>query len=1497
MEELMVHVKAKEPWAMCLFGKNGLEKIGMLSDNDLHDSRDNWREKMPDINDYCASMLGQILEASREDYPEALYIMGLFFEKGIIVDADIEKAFEYFSNALEVGFIHAAYKIGTIGLEGVLGEPNLDTVKELYEMYLDRLMAKLDGNFTDTEDGIDINSLGTRVVWKEVLQFLGKSDDDLKALGEAIGYGTAIDEFYKLFPEKEKEHKANQEEDDYDSAVIKANAVDAYSFFDKKYEIFDNEVNFAQMAHLFNGLGEEWAHEFREEFDSNFKTAEEALKGVGELSSNYLLKGIRYCVEYLTEKSLYTYDESAFYERAMEFPVLDEWSENFQTLVAEYKSIEIEADTQKAYREMRKNARARMIGGGFGFGGFVTGAITATIFNCATGILHSGINAIGNSITDAKAKSKKEQLFETLGNKFETEMSVALSNLGYILMIILHEEDMMTFRYPNEEQLNKFHALFTNLQNDRIPAKDVPDTFIKLLELNPYDKELYKWYLEKHGDSEELCRLADVLCINLNEIKDLILSDAIGKYFDDIVNKHTHEMDLQPIVDELDEVLSLSKKDRKRLGYKEKCDAEEAIRDVKKQVNKEIKDSEKAYAKRLEEGIIVENPVKIDKDKILELLNNAKNEKGKVSDIVFEQSDKDYVETVYYMSEKMGTDFRGEDIILCFYGKDSFDLYNFIMLITNQNTYVYGELEQLTKFTLKTNVIKGLGYYFEQGLFFNTSIVTIETFDGNIEVKNCKLGDTNTKRTIELLNMIIPLVNPASELEQICLGYENTDISGCNDILKKIDESSCEESLKDKYREIVGKKLDELEKLETERKEREARTYLGVLYDTLEERNKAENDDTTLKAIYEKAEKENAHEALVKAKEQISQYKYSIKSIWENYCNKVEGLIDIFEDRELDSMLRTVENDREKLIILKGDIEKLSFDTKRVEGFQSIIDKQIVECERKTLKEMFNKALNDRDALIKLKTDISALDFDEKLKKDEQQHVEEEIKNFEKRQLEELVKNLANLDDVGCERLLNDISQLPFDSELIKKYSDRILAQKDAYQRGKVQDLLSGLDDFTTQKCDEIKEQIASLNYSSEITAEYFDVLARRREDAVNEDEWLIRLENLSDNTYEELEALYEEVASNVKNKKANDKFKHRIHKAYYDKFTAMLGSDRKVLEDYVRTVSGPNKNAQIMDWDGKLPIIGDKASFYIVQYSSAMEQYFYYILRDKISFSVKGTKYEWALSNIVRFEYKKSLFGANLIVVKKDGTQNIPVPKDKIEFHANGLNNILSILSKSFASTDKVQISNNTNSEGVANSNSNLESNIDVNVPAQTDLRNALNAIFKPIFDATISSKISQKSIKGLMIAQGEEVLFTHDSTLFQSGKEGFAITDKGIYYRLANQNQAHVIRYDTIKNAKEIKWTNDSHTVLEYDGLVLIYTVMTNRHLLLDAFIKLQRYLNGEDLGAILSGVASAPNQSVMQDSNKSDNTAEFIFCSKCGNKMPSGSAFCSKCGNKLV
>jgi len=210
MKELMVHVKAKEPWAMCLFGKNGLERIGMLSDNDLHDSRDNWRKDMPDIDDFCATMLGHILDASKEEYPEALYIMGLFFEKGIIVDADIEKAFEYFSNALEAGYVHSAYKIGTIGLEGELGDPNLDTVKELYEMYLDRLMAKLDGNFTDTEDGIDINSLGTRVVWKEVLQFLGKSDDDLKALGEAIGYGTALDEFYKLFPEKEKEHKANQ---------------------------------------------------------------------------------------------------------------------------------------------------------------------------------------------------------------------------------------------------------------------------------------------------------------------------------------------------------------------------------------------------------------------------------------------------------------------------------------------------------------------------------------------------------------------------------------------------------------------------------------------------------------------------------------------------------------------------------------------------------------------------------------------------------------------------------------------------------------------------------------------------------------------------------------------------------------------------------------------------------------------------------------------------------------------------------------------------------------------------------------------------------------------------------------------------------------------------------------------------------------------------------------------------------------------------------------
>ena len=62
-----------------------------------------------------------------------------------------------------------------------------------------------------------------------------------------------------------------------------------------------------------------------------------------------------------------------------------------------------------------------------------------------------------------------------------------------------------------------------------------------------------------------------------------------------------------------------------------------------------------------------------------------------------------------------------------------------------------------------------------------------------------------------------------------------------------------------------------------------------------------------------------------------------------------------------------------------------------------------------------------------------------------------------------------------------------------------------------------------------------------------------------------------------------------------------------------------------------------------------------------------------------------------------------------------------------------------------------------------------------------------------------SRKIVKGLEIADGIEVYLIHDDTLFKSGKNGFAITDAGLYCREMGDGSAHYLSWGDLAEASK--------------------------------------------------------------------------------------------------
>ena len=62
-----------------------------------------------------------------------------------------------------------------------------------------------------------------------------------------------------------------------------------------------------------------------------------------------------------------------------------------------------------------------------------------------------------------------------------------------------------------------------------------------------------------------------------------------------------------------------------------------------------------------------------------------------------------------------------------------------------------------------------------------------------------------------------------------------------------------------------------------------------------------------------------------------------------------------------------------------------------------------------------------------------------------------------------------------------------------------------------------------------------------------------------------------------------------------------------------------------------------------------------------------------------------------------------------------------------------------------------------------------------------------------------SPKILRGLDIPGDEEVFLIHDDTFFNSGKNGFAITSRGMYCREMGDKKAHFVDWDDFKRRKE--------------------------------------------------------------------------------------------------
>ncbi len=141
-----------------------------------------------------------------------------------------------------------------------------------------------------------------------------------------------------------------------------------------------------------------------------------------------------------------------------------------------------------------------------------------------------------------------------------------------------------------------------------------------------------------------------------------------------------------------------------------------------------------------------------------------------------------------------------------------------------------------------------------------------------------------------------------------------------------------------------------------------------------------------------------------------------------------------------------------------------------------------------------------------------------------------------------------------------------------------------------------------------------------------------------------------------------------------------------------------------------------------------------------------------------------------------------------------------------------------------------------------------------------------------------SSKLKAGLSLPSDCEVYYAQDATLLGSGKNGFAITSKGVYTRKMFEKNVIIKPLDVFKTGKQFS------------------TDKSTPGLLLDGQFFVER-LSGDKLVPLFNGLVEYLDKAKAENSvvSESDNSATK-YCPNCGTALRGQAKFCSKCGYKL-
>lgn len=150
----------------------------------------------------------------------------------------------------------------------------------------------------------------------------------------------------------------------------------------------------------------EFTKEINSVFDKN--SFKDAIIHIGEIAESYIDTVVeRHLISTLLRFNIYDFSLDRV---RSEYDIYGIWMQIYYPLIQRCQNIMSENEVEHEYRDLRKDSRTRIVGGGFGLKGAAKGMATAGAINGLTGAAHSAVNMLGNLGSNYKMNSRLKAL-------------------------------------------------------------------------------------------------------------------------------------------------------------------------------------------------------------------------------------------------------------------------------------------------------------------------------------------------------------------------------------------------------------------------------------------------------------------------------------------------------------------------------------------------------------------------------------------------------------------------------------------------------------------------------------------------------------------------------------------------------------------------------------------------------------------------------------------------------------------------------------------------------------------------------------------------------------------------------------------------------------------------------------------------------------------------------------------------------------------------------